>query len=64
MGDHFVMSASSMDSRLGEVGLGSVREMVFMVVLGVVRRVVRICEPTAPVLPNTAAVGIVGWVGV
>ena len=62
-GPHLVVSGSWMASSLGESdsGLGSRREMVLMEVnLSLVRRVLRMLLPTAPVQPNTAAVVMFG----
>lgn len=57
---HFDVSPSSMAWSLGDWVLGSLLEMVLTdEKTSMVRRVARICEPTAPVQPNTAAVDMV-----
>lgn len=57
---HLEVSASSIAWSLGDSAFGSLLETVLIdEKLSVVSRVVRIWEPTAPVLPNIAAVVIV-----
>jgi hypothetical protein len=55
------VSGSRMVESLGDEDLGRRREMVVTEVkVSLARRVLRMWLPTAPVLPNTAAVVMVG----
>jgi hypothetical protein len=59
MGPHFEVSGSRIVDSLGEVCFGRRREKVVIDVKAwSLRRVVRMLLPTAPVLPNIAAVAI------